>query len=405
MLILTPSLTAESPNPGPHGAWDWVLSTDGRQPQQHGSGSLDSLPSDAETVLALPPRAVSWHRITLPRVPASKLRAALEGLLEERLLTDVGDVHFALQPGYQPGQPLWVAVCAKVWLRECLNALEAAQRPATRILPMAWPLHGDAAERHWAHDEAGLAWLSSATADGVQHLPLSALAPVASADGGTTTGPWLAEPAVSVAAEAALGLRVALCTTPQWLLQCAQSGWNLAQLDFALHQRARQGQRLRQAWREWLNGPAWRPARWGLLALLLTHLAGLNALAWQEHQALASKQQLLERSVREAFPSITLVLDAPVQMGREVTRLQQASGQLAHSDLEAMLGALDPGEQDAGVLHPRALDFAQGRGQFTGWSGDPDQLTQLAQQLQVRGWRASADGDGITLQAAGPNRP
>ncbi len=60
-----------------------------------------------------------------------RLRSILEGLLEDRLLDDPAQLHFALQPGARAGSPVWVAVCDRSWLRDHLQALEAA-RP-TRI--------------------------------------------------------------------------------------------------------------------------------------------------------------------------------------------------------------------------------------------------------------------------------
>jgi general secretion pathway protein L len=63
------------------------------------------------------------------------MRTALEGLLEERLLDETDAVHFALQPGARAGEPAWVGVCDRAWLRNTLQILEAAGRHATRIVP------------------------------------------------------------------------------------------------------------------------------------------------------------------------------------------------------------------------------------------------------------------------------
>jgi len=73
---------------------------------------------------------------------------------------------------------------------------------------------------------------------------------------------------------------------------------------------------------------------------LLTQLIGLNAWAWKERNALESKRQAVKTMLTQTFPAVKLVVDAPVQMAREVAALQQAVGDVAGSDLEPMIGAL-----------------------------------------------------------------
>ena len=259
VLILTPSDLSLGTADGPTAPLSWVRSGDGRQALEHGSCAASLLPAEAEVVLALPVRALSWHRLAVPKVAASRLRAVLDGLLEERLLSDTTELHFALEPGARTGQTLWVAACDKAWLRSWLQALEAAGRPASRIVPMLWP-SADAV--HWAHDSGGHAWLGSASAEGVRCLPLAAVGTDHTA-ADATEAQWLADPAVAAAAEQALDRRLAPVPLHDWLLRVAQSDWNLAQFDLSLSSGARRGQRLRQALRQFRTAPAWRPARWG----------------------------------------------------------------------------------------------------------------------------------------------
>jgi general secretion pathway protein L len=71
---------------------------------------------------------------------------------------------------------------------------------------------------------------------------------------------------------------------------------------------------------------------------------GLNALAWRESNTLNAQQAALQNILKTTFPSVTLVIDAPLQMQREVDALQQKSGAASSTDLEPLLAAL------AGVL-------------------------------------------------------
>ncbi|MBW0185437.1 MAG: hypothetical protein KXJ60_16405, partial [Hydrogenophaga sp.] len=183
-MIVTPSDFSAAPAAGASALFDWATSSNGQQITDHGQCAAALLPRDDDVVLVLPPRAVSWHRVALPKVAATRLRAALEGLLEDRLLADTTELHFALEPGGRSGQTVWVAACQKVWLRSWLQTLEGAARPVGRIAPALWPLvpseapgASPGASRsfsldvpsniHWAYNENGQTWLGSAGLLGV----------------------------------------------------------------------------------------------------------------------------------------------------------------------------------------------------------------------------------------------
>lgn len=393
MLILTPTDFSTAPADGPTVPLHWVRSGDGQQALDHGRCAASLLPPDAEVVLVLPVRAVSWHVLDLPKVAASRLRSVLDGLLEERLLGETADLHFALEPGGRSGQRLWVAACDKAWLRSWLQALEAAGRPVARIVPTLWPQAPDQPVLHWAHAEGDVAWLGSASAQGVRCLPLAAAAAVQRTEA-PAAARWLADPVVAAQAEQLLDQRFEPLSLPDWLLRCAQSGWNLAQFEFSLSGGARRGQRLRQTVRHWRSAPAWRPARWGLAALLVAQLAGLNASAWQERRSLEAKRQAVRQTLQQSFPQVSLVLDAPRQMQREVERLQQGSGQLGPRDLETMLGALGAGAAGA---QAQRLRYQNGELQL-----DSTDAARLAGLLGPADWQAQADGNTLRLQPRTP---
>ena len=428
LLVLTPSDFSIAPAAGSTAQLDWSTSTTGQTVLDHGQSAASLLPRDDDVVLVLPPRAVSWHRLALPKVSSARLRAVLDGLLEDRLLTDTIEMHFALEPGGRAGQTVWVAACDRVWLLGWLQALEAAGRPVSRIVPSIWPLaplDGPAAPGndltpaptlHWAHDEGNQVWLSSASPLGVRSTPLpdggnSAFGDSAFSGLSTTAGSvsnellnadpdttrLLADPAVASRAERAFNQRFELVPRPSWLLQCAQSDWNLAQFDLSLSAGARRGQRLRQTFRRLRSAPAWKPARWGFGALVAVQLLGLNVAAWSERNSLSTKQQAVTQTLKQTFPNVTLVLDAPAQMQRELSRLQQASGQLAGGDLETLLGAVAqvlPGDGMAAT----AIAYTPGEARLGRWPGGEDSLRTVQDALERNGWRVRSDGAELTLQ-------
>ena len=422
MLIITPSDFSLAPADGPTAGLSWTTSANGQQVNDHGSCGASLLPSDDEVVLVLPVRAVSWHRLAVPKVAASRLRAVLDGLLEERVLSDTAALHFALEPGGRSGQTVWIAACQKSWLQSWLQALEAAGRPVSRIVPALWPTSTGGGETvHWAHDEGDRVWLATANPLGVRCVPLrengsstfgdSSFGNLGSSTDSSTdhlltgsdpaTTQWFADPSITALAEQVCNQRFELMSPSAWLLRCAQSEWNLAQFDLSLSSGARRGHQLRQTLRQWRSAPAWRPARWGLAALVATQLVGLNAAAWHERSSLDTKRQAVRQTLQQTFPNVTLVMDAPLQMQRELALLQQASGSLATSDLETMLAALvqvAPGEP----VTPASILYSGGEARFEQWTAAEDQVRNLQQALQASGWQARFDGTMLSLSPARP---
>ncbi|MDT4874321.1 hypothetical protein FQZ97_1096150 [compost metagenome] len=127
-------------------------------------------------------------------------------------------------------------------------------------------------------------------------------------------------------------------------------------------------------------------------------LIGLNATAWYERRSLDRKEQAVRQTLQQTFPKVTLVLDAPLQMQRELASLLQAKGALSGGDLEALLGALAQSSTGAPIA-PRSIEFTPGEARFAAWSAPEEQLRQLQQTLERNGWRAALDGNVLTLRA------
>ncbi|RYZ06215.1 MAG: general secretion pathway protein GspL [Comamonadaceae bacterium] len=389
-LPLEPATTATE--------WAFALTPDGRTLQDHGTAAAALLPmprgTGAEVVALLPVQALAWHRVTLPKGMAAgspRLRATLEGLLEEQLLDEPEAVHFALQPGAKVGEAAWVATCDRAWLRNALQLLEAAGRPASRIVPEFAP-EGELSLVAMGDAQQPLVVTSSA--DGVLALPLDhtcvPLLPALPED-----APRFAEPAVAGVAELVLHHKLALQQAPQRWLQAARTRWDLAQFEFASSGRARAMKKFATGWGDVLNGAPWRPARWGAVALVAVNLLGLNAWAWMERASLDDKREAVRRTLTETFPQVRVIVDAPVQMQREVTALRQLTGVASSRDLDALLGALAmtlPADRT-----PTAVNYAPGELRATGLGLSPDQFRAVASQLKTLGYAARAEGDTVTV--------
>jgi len=358
MLIITLPLEPAEPS----ALLDCVCSVDGVTVERHVCTTLPLLPTpdrQTEVVALVPLRALSWHQVRLPAGSlrrtlrgqhSARLRAILDGLLEDQLLDEPAALHLALQPQAQVGPPQWVAACDSAWLRAALAALTQAGYHVTRIVPESSP--PDLADVLSVTGEPDQPWIAGllsppgiagATQDAVAlpdagsatqlvSCPLSAaavrlLAPDA---------PVLAEPAVAELAEQLLNRPVTLRQRGQRLLQAAQSSWDLAQFDFVGTRRAPGLIALGQAVQGWLRAPQWRAARWALALLVLVQLVGLNAWAWRQHNLLQTQRQAIRSVLTQTFPKIPVVVDAPLQMVREVAALQRATGNDA-TDLPSIL--------------------------------------------------------------------
>lgn len=404
-LILTLPLARS----GPATEYRYTLSADGHSATRHASARAALLPMPGragETVAVVPAQALSWQRVQLPPgvgLQAPRLRPALEGLLEERLLDEPAQLHFALEPGARPGAPAWVAICDRVWLRESLQALEAAGRPVARVVPefAPGPTSSGQCELHalGMPEDALLVLTGQGEAQGVAVLPLSAaaLALAGPMPPGEDPPPVLAEPAVAALAEKTLGRPVRLQTDSERVLIAARGSWDLAQFDLANSGRTRALRKASGLAGALLRAPQWRAARWGALVLALAHLAGLNAWAWQERQALAAKQAGVRGALTQTFPQVKVVVDAPVQMERELAQLRQASGTLSPRDLEPLLAAaaqaLPPGQP------PTSLDYANGELRLRGITLDAQALATAESTARASGHQLRTEGDSLVLRA------
>jgi general secretion pathway protein L len=369
-----------------------------------GFASLSELPKADATVLVVPARALSWHQVDLPKVPKARLRAALDGLLEERLLDDTNALALALSPEARTGKAAtaaWVAACDKAWLTAAVQAFDAAGCRITQVVPEFWP---DEVAQIVVSGTPEEAWITRSDAQGVMTLPLRA---------GDTTGalnalladfpaetPILAEPAVVALAESSLSRKIALRQHAQGLLQSATSLWELAQFEQSL---SGDSQGLKSVIRQWQNfwqSPAWRPARWGLAALLLANIVGLNVWAWQQQSSLNAKRTQMNNLLTQSFPSVKVVVDAPQQMSRELTTLRQATGANTAQNFESMLSAFgNSNNYTAGVfITPTAIEYVANGISLKGVKLAGNELTAAQAKLKTLGYTLTQAGDTASVK-------
>lgn len=407
-LILYPNLSPARANPAPAGvaAWeyDYVVQRDDLQTVTHGRSVAALLPVAArgtEVVLVLPAQAVSWHVLALPakvsatvlslRTEPQRVRAVLSGAMEELLLDDAADLHMAAFPGPDGDGSIWVAVCARAELQAALTALEAAGHAVGRIVAQAEPSDpGSVLAQFSAALEP--AQLALCTVKGVTVLPLGeAAVSLLQESAGLDV---VAEPSVMGAVEKALGVPVRAQTLQQSMLRAAQSRRNLAQLEFSPSRSGRALKRFGSAWQTLRYAPQWRPVRWGLAALLLTQIVALNAAAYRQQTLLTQKRAGIESVLAQTFPNVPVIVNAPVQMQREVGVLAQSRGAV-DADVARVLTAVGSATGNAKSI--TSIDLSAGALRLKAAWSDADAAAVNA-ALSAQGWTAGLQGDVLLLQ-------
>ena len=424
LIICLPPLVSGA-LPGAAAAYDYAVTSDGRTATVQASAPLALLPAVArgsEIVAVVPVAMLSWHRVEIPKgvgMGSPRVRVILESLLEDRLLDEADQLHLALAPDAAAGAATWVAACDKRWLRAHLQALEAAGRPVGRIVPEFSPVAGPLQLHVLGDADTPQMVATGGAVVGVQYLPFSAAAmsllPLPSVssmpgvvmeDNDVDAGADMlvfAEPIHAAQAEHLLQRKVGLLTRPQRWLDASRSPWDLAQLELLSSGRTRTVKRLSGVGRDLWQSSAWKPARWGMLLLLLANLVGLNVWAWKEQSALARQRAAMVSTLTQTFPQVKVVVDAPVQMERQVAALRQATGVSSGRDLEAMLAALVtalPSDRTAD-----GIEFVAGEARFKGLKLQGADTAPLVAQLKALGYIARVESDVLSLRAVGSPSP
>lgn len=383
--------------------YDYVLSTDGQHVVRSGRAVANMLPRADMVIGVLAPTDVSWHQLMIPKAPAGRLRAALAGMLEEAVLDEPDNLHFALEPGAKGGEMGWVAVADHTWLTGQIMALEKAKIRVQRVVPAVTPDEPATAYFHeatWGGDAEAAATndvlLTWSTAAGVATWPMAgsmsrALLPDTALD----QVRFFATPPVASPAERWLGRVVTVQTQAEHLTLAARSMWNLLQFD--LTPQSKGWYAVTDQWRRFM-GIQWRPVRVGLVSLVIAQILGLNLWAWHQSRQVKLKRAEMVAVLKQAHPQVQAVLDAYAQMQRETEALRAAAGQVGDNDLESLMGA-------AATIWP--VDQPSRQIQYDGsslslmaptsWSGAD--IERVRERLAAAGVDLESPGDGrLTLR-------
>ena len=395
--------------------FDYVASLGGLSVSDHGTVAMEQLSQlplqtptlqplmrTATVVVVLPTLALSWHQVTLPRgsLPrglmsersSTRLRTILASLLEDQLLDDPDQLHLALQPQPREDAPTWVAVCNHAWLVAGLQAITQAGYNVSRVVPEFCPDAADPGFYVLGTPCNALLLGRVLPSDCFLAMPLSVDALALHSEPSTLNDlrPITAEPSVAALAESLFKRPVQLLQGPQRLLQAIECPWDMAQFDLRHAERDRRRAGLVKALNTLWRGPQWRAARLALVAILLVQLAGLNTWSWREQASLAAKRLAVRNVLTGTFPTVPVVVDAPVQMKHELAALQRAKGAPQPSDLDVMLATLSATVPVGYAL--TAIDYAAQELRFKGPTLTADDQSRLALALKQQGLSLTRQG-------------
>jgi general secretion pathway protein L len=304
-----------------------------------GSATLANLPRAEICELIVPAELVLLTQAPLPRGSKQKIRQMLPYAIEDRLVTEPDAAHVAAGPVLADGQTA-LAVIDKSWLTHVLARLhEAGLHPRSAwpetLLPelpaagwvMVWdgrggflrsgPQAGMSLDGGSAAQPPAALALSVARARESAALPRHLLLRLHKGVPPPDVDAW--SHALGIAVE--MGVEWAPLQHPA----TAGGGIDLLQGAFASSNMVR----------EW-----WPRARLPLILAGMIVLLQVGATTAEWLLLNHEKQQLqaaMERSFREAFPDARVVIDAPLQMQRNLAELRGAAGQLSPLDFLPLL--------------------------------------------------------------------
>jgi general secretion pathway protein L len=330
--------------------FNWVLRRANNFAARSGTSSVLSLPKAEQCEIVVPASVVMLTEVSLPRTSRQRLRQMLPFAVEDKLLSDPETVHVAAG-ARQPNGTMPVAVIEKSWLHGVLSTLgKVGLRPQRVVAETCLP---EVEPGTWTvvwNGGGGFARTGSASGmalDGAlgpaPPFALSRAIEEATAQGAAPvrivvrpTSPSAGLPKLE-AWSAELGIQVAVGRPWAWSSQEGTAGEiNLLQGEFAATSGVSE-------WLHWLKP----------VLLLAASIVALQVMAatmewWLLHREERQLRTAMDNAFRTAFPEAKVIVDAPLQMKRNLADLKRLSGQSEANDFLPLLGHAAPFLKPAG---------------------------------------------------------
>ncbi|MBI3715712.1 MAG: hypothetical protein HY255_06930 [Betaproteobacteria bacterium] len=395
----------------------WVLFDAKSSVLREGEGEPGSMPLAERIVAVVPVSRMVFIETALPSVGDAKRDALLRYAIEDKLTIDPATVHAVVlgrAQGDATANLFVVAAIDRAWLHGAIDWLAAADRTPHLIVPGSEGIAAGGEEwravlagrRGFAKRPDGFVYGFDTDASGAPPFALSlalremaklgrapaALAVSADGDASAFIPNWSA--ALGVTIRPVAGDDTTL-RAPHWSRLRANSPANLLQGEFV-----REGSR--DAWLQ-----ALRPALYVLAAMFALQWMGTMADWWrldrQRKAALAAQEQLF----REAFPQAQTIVDAPLQMQRNVATLRLERGMAAGDAARMQLARLARIAASEPQLKIKSIEIDARTASLQGeWSGAAlpagmrERVIGMGAELESAGSANGVQGVTIRLKAA-----
>jgi len=320
----------------------WALCDESGAVLQSGNDPLASLPKGKECIGIVAPDRVLSISVKPPSGSRRRWQTALPFVAEEHTLPDPEENHVIPGPALADGR-MMLAIVDKPWLKRIVEACRTVSLPLRQmtpeifmplLAPSAWTLVWDGCNGFVRTGAASGMALDSGDA---HTAPLALRLSLNSAHAAPPKKIEVRFPQHVPEAQRTVpqwdGLSTTLAAEPAWDWRRApipSDALNLLWGDFAPRAKIS----------EWW--PKFRPLALILLAALAVETVGAN-VEWgmlaQEKKSLARD---MERSFRSAFGESSMIVNAPLQMQRNLAELRHSAGLPDEGDFLPLLDAAAP---------------------------------------------------------------
>ena len=376
---------------------EWVILDRAHHVLRRGRDPVDELPQCDEVEVVVAAVMVGFIPAQLPPGNHNKVLAALPFLVEGSLISPPEEVHAVLAE-QKDGQVI-VAVIQKLWVRRILERLARAGTFPQRMFPET--LLPELPPSAWALVCRGTSsFVRSSHAQGfplevdINHAtpPFVLGLALEQADVAPARLTLYGEmPQHAAEWEALLGLSLEHATRQEWLTGEVKSGFNLLQGE------------LQPKGGVWRRLAPFQPAAVALAVLLV--LQGIFAVA--DYALLARQNSRLDQDMvtqfKSTFPDSHTIVDAPLQMQRNLDDLKHGAGLGGNADFLPLLATVTSSIGAVSADRLRGMDYQNGRLVLRLLLPDLVQAQAMRQRVNAPGLSATVENPhqtaaGLELQ-------
>lgn len=378
---------------------EWVILDRQGNVLRRGKDLLIALPQCDETEIVVPAAMVGFISAQLPPGSHTKVLNALPFLVEAGLISTPEETHAVLAA--QSDAQIIVAVIQKAWVKRVLDRLARAEIFPTRMFPET--VLPDLPKNGWGLVCRGQdSFVRTSVSQG---FPLDAditseVAPFLLAMAMTQTEESKRPASITVYGEfpkhatewaKQLGVAIQHASQQEWFVSNSKPIFNLLQGEF--QPSGGISRRL----------TAFKPVAMTLAVLLLMQISFSMfdyAINVRENGKL---DQAMVTQFKATFPNATTVVDAPLQMQRNLDDLKHGAGQSNNNDFMPLLAATTTSLGAIPVERLKGMDYQNGKLTLNILMPDMEQAQAMRQRLITSGLSASIENphpsaQGLDLQ-------